>query len=466
MVAPNLPDKWDHETEVLIIGAGTAGLPCAIVAAESGAKVTLLESMTICGGSGSLIAAGGGFAGTEWQKKAGIKDSPDLFYKDGVAAGGVPELWRVYADNQLDTYKWLSSLGIKPWTDELAMPPGHKVERLHWYRGAAAMKRIEERARELPNIEILLQHRARRLIRHPITGRIVGAEVEKGNKTLSFRGAKAVVLTTGGFGRNREMLQEYGERYVHCIPNMAPGLFGDGLKMALDVGAATKYIGHAVVGSLPVCDTTRCDKGHYIVCWGGIVVNLNGKRFYDESCPKGYYGMLYDAGLDEPEGQMFIVYDAKIRKHPVAEDSASHAKEYSADTFEELAKAAGIKDSAAFAATVQKYNEDIESEGYDTVLGRKYLQSVYGAPLALDVPPYYAIKCHTSLTSMKGGVKINTRCQVVDNYGDVIPGLYAIGEVTGGLVGKETYLGGLMWPASMTFGRLVGRSVAFEAALG
>lgn len=462
MVAPNVPDKWDHETEILIIGAGTAGLPCAIVAAEAGAKVTILESMTICGGSGSLIAAGGGFAGTDWQKRKGIKDSPDILYKDGVEAGGVPELWRVYADNNLDTYKWLASLGIKPWSDELAMPPGHTVERLHWYRGAAAMKRIEERARELPNIEILLQHRARRLVRNPATGRILGAEVEKGNKTLRFRGLKAVILTTGGFGRNREMLKEYGERYVDCIPNMAPGLFGDGLKMALDVGAATKFIGHAVVGSLPVCDTTRTDKGHYVVCWGGIVVNLNGKRFYNEACTGNYYGMLYDAGIDQPEGQSIIVYDSKIRKHPVALDSASASKEYVADTLEELAKMVGIKDPGALAATVQKYNDDIESEGYDTVLGRRYQQSVFGEPVTLDAPPYYGIKCHTSLTSMKGGIRINTRCQVVDNYGDVIPGLYAIGEVTGGLVGKGTYLGGLYWPASMTFGRLVGRAVAFE----
>jgi fumarate reductase flavoprotein subunit len=462
MVALTAPDKWDHETEILIIGAGTAGLPCAIVAAEAGAKVTILESMMTCGGSGSLIAAGAGFAGTEFQKKAGVRDSPDNLYKDGVKAGGIPELWRVFADNQVDTYKWLTCLGIKPWTDELAMPPGHTVERLHWYRGAAAMKRIEERARELLNIQILLQHRARRLVRNPQTGRILGAEVEKSNKTLYFRGLKAVVLTTGGFGRNREMLKEYGERYVDCIPNMAPGLFGDGLKMALDMGAATKYIGHAVVGSLPVCDTTRTDKGHYIVCWGGIVVNLNGKRFYNEACTGNYYGMLYDAALDEPEGQSIIVYDSRIRQHPVALDSALASKEYVADTLEKLAATTGIRDPAAFVATVQKYNEDIESEGYDTVLGRKYQQSIYGTPLTLGSPPYYAIKCHTSLTSMKGGLKINTRCQVIDNYGDVIPGLYAVGEVTGGLVGKGTYLGGLMWPASMTFGRLVGRAVAFE----
>lgn len=462
MAAASVPDKWDHDTEVLIIGAGTAGLPCAITAAESGAKVTVLELTTITGGSGSLIFAGASFAGTEWEKKGGIKDSPDLLYKDGVAAGGVPELWRVYADNQVDTFKWLLSLGIQPDRDDFVMPPGHKVERLHFYKGAAAMQRIEERAREMKNIEILFEHRARRLIRDPFTGRILGAEVEKKSKMMTFRGTKAVVLTTGGFGRNRDMIAEYGERYIDCVPAMAPGHFGDGLKMALDVGAGTKHIGHAVVTSLPVCDTTKSDRPYFAISFGGVAVNLNGRRFYDESCPKGYYGNLTDAALDEPDGQMFIVYDSRIRNHPIVLPSVTTAKEYSADTWEELAKAAGIKDPALFAKTMEKYNEDIESEGYDTVFGRRYLQSVYGDPVMLDAPPLYAVKSHPSLTSFKGGIKINTRCQVIDNYGDVIPGLYAVGEVTGGLVGKGTYLGGLMWPASMTFGRLVGRSAAFE----
>lgn len=462
MVTPAVPDKWDRETEVLIIGAGTAGLPCAIAAAESGAKVIILELTTITGGSGSLIFAGASFAGTDWEKKAGVKDSPDLLYKDGVVAGGVPELWRVYVDNQVDTFKWLLSIGVKPYRDDFLMPPGHKVARLHHYKGAESMQKIEERARELKNIEILFEHRARRLVREPSTGRVLGVQVETKGKTMTFRSKKAVILTTGSFGRNREMIAEYGERYIDCVPAMAPGHFGDGLKMALDVGAATKHIGHAVVTSLPVCDTTKSDRSYFAIAFGGVAVNFNGKRFYDESCPKGYYGNLTDAVLDEPEGQMFIIYDTAVRNNPVVLPGVSSAKEYSADTWEDLAKTAGIKDPALFAQTVQKYNEDIEGEGYDTVFGRKYMQSVNGAPCVLNTPPFYAVKCHPSLTSFKGGIKINTRCQVIDNYGEVISGLYAVGEAAGGLVGKGTYLGGLMWPASMTFGRLVGRSVVFD----
>jgi len=128
---------------------------------------------------------------------------------------------------------------------------------------------------------------------------------------------------------------------------------------------------------------------------------------------------------------------------------------------EELAKNAGV-DPTGLAKTLEKYNEDIESEGYDTVFGRKTLASIHGEPMVLDKPPYYAVKCTASITSFKGGIKINSKCQPVNNYGEAIPGLYAVGEVTGGLFGKGTYLGGIMWPASMTFGRLAGRSAAFE----
>jgi fumarate reductase flavoprotein subunit len=463
MVGSNVPKEWDHETDVLIVGAGTAGLPAAIAAAEAGAEVTVLESTSRCGGSGSLIIAGASFAGTEWQRKAGVEDSPDLLYKDGVDAGGDPGLWRVYADNQVDTFNWLMSIGVKPWRDDFMKPPGFRLARLHHYKGAAAMEKIEARAKELKKIEILMQHRAQRLITDTETGRVLGVRINAKNKTFNFKARKAVVLATGGFGRNREMIKEYGERYIDCIPIMPPGHQGDGLKMALDLGAATKDIGHAVVSSLPVCVDTKSDRSFFTIVLGGILVNLNGRRFYNESCPVGYYGNMTDAAIDEPEGTFFAVYDDRIRSIPVVlEAGLETCKEYKGDTLEELAKTLGI-DPAAFAETVKKYNEDIESEGYDTVLGRKYLQGTVGPPpVTLDTPPYYAVKCKPSLTSFKGGIKINTRCQVVNNYGEIIPGLYAIGEVAGGLIGKDTYLGGLMWPASMTFGRLVGRNVAFE----
>jgi len=439
---------------------GTAGLPAGAAAAEAGVKATILEVTRISGGSGNVVAMGASFAGTDVQKKQGIEDSPALHYRDGVeVAHGDPYLWREYTDHELDTYNWFKQMGIYPTTDKLLTLPGHNAPRLHRYLGASVMKTIEKYARD-KGAEILFEHRATRLITDPQTGRVLGAKVRVKDWTRNFKAKRAVILTTGSFGRNKEMVKEYGSRYADCIPLMAQGHLGDGLRMALDLGAATSHIGDAVVASLAVCTTTHAHRALIAVWNGAIAVNKDGKRFYNECCPKGYYGELTDAGMDQPGKVYWIVYDEKIRNAAGVDEMKKH-KEFKADTFEQLAKLARIEPKG-FVTTVEKYNGDIDSEGYDTVLGRKTITFVHGTPVKIDKPPFYAIKCETSITSFKGGVKINTQGQVVNNYGEVIPGLYAAGEVTGGLFGKGIYLGGTNWPAAMTFGRIAARNAAAE----
>lgn len=457
-----VPKEWDYTTDVLVVGGGTAGLPAGAAAAQAGAKATILELSTICGGSGNVIMVGASFGGTDIQKKQGIEDSPELRYRDGVeVARGEPELWRVYVDHELDTYNWFKEMGIYPWTEELLALPGHSAPRLHRYRGKPVMEAIEKYARD-KGAEILLEHRATRLIADPTTDRVLGARVVvKGKTVKNFKARKAVILTCGSFGRNKEMVREYGSRYADCIPLMAPGHLGDGLKMAFELGAATSHIGDSVVASLAACTTTHYDKALLAVWKGGIAVNVNGERFYDESCPKGYYGLLTDAGLDQPGKVYWIVYDEKIRNAAGVEEMEKH-KEFKADSIDKLAEAAGINPKG-LVATVEKYNSDIDSEGYDTVFGRKHQTFIHGDPVKLDTPPFYAIKCETSITSFKGGLKINSRCQVINVYGEPIPGLYAAGEVTGGLFGEGIYLGGTNWPAAMTFGRVAGRNAAAES---
>ena len=189
---------------------------------------------------------------------------------------------------------------------------------------------------------------------------------------------------------------------------------------------------------------------------GAVAVNVFGKRFCDESCPRGDYGELGDAGLDQPDGIYWLVYDSKIRKAVKEITEVERFHEFKSDTFRALAQSSGM-DPEGFINTMQQYNSDLKSKGSDSVFGRKTLTHPHGKPPVLDAPPYYAIKCITTLSSMRGGLKVNPSCQVLDNYGDIIPGLYAAGEVTGGLFGKGVYLGGVLWPASMTFGRLAGQ---------
>lgn len=462
MTETRIPDKWDHEADVVVVGAGTAGLPAATEAALLGCKATVLELTRVCGGSGNFVTVGASFAGTDWQRKAGVlDDSPEELYKDGVEiAGGSPEMWRVYRDHQMDTYNWLNQLGVTPTQPELVGGPGQRKLRGHRYHGRTAMKAIEKNARD-SGVEILYGHRAKRLITNPQTNRVLGLMVSVKGAMKSFKAKRAVILATGGFGRNPELVMEYGAHFIDCVPVMAKGHVGDGLKMAMDLGAATKDIGQAVKASLPVCVKRKAHTGIVSIFNGAITVNLHGNRFYNESCPTGYYGHLTQAALDQPDKILFIIYDSKIRKIPLVNHGIGKNREFKSDTIEGLANAAGI-DPGRLVETITKYNGDLDSEGYDTVFGRRKASGDFGTLTPLDTPPFYAIKCMPSLTSFKGGIKINSLCRVMNWYGEIIPGLYAAGEATGGLFGKGIYIGGIMWSGAMTFGRIAGSNAALE----
>jgi fumarate reductase flavoprotein subunit len=293
---------------------------------------------------------------------------------------------------------------------------------------------------------------------------VVGIKVVMGEKTKYFKAKQGVILATGGFGHNLEMVAEFAPHLVDIIPIMPASHRGDGLKMAMAIGAATRDIGSAVTPSWPICS-----EKHVGALWaifkGGILVNKDGKRFHDESsyvvCRMDY-SPLTGIAMKQPGGVYWIVYDEKIRAD-VGKDWEYHlthyiarCKEYKADKVEELAKAAGI-DPQGLKETVEKYNNDIETVGYDAAFGREYLLKPWYPVVKIKNPPYYAIKCKTSTDSLKGGLKINARAQVVDQFGEVIPGLYAAGEVTGGLHPKA-YLLGVMTTSSMTFGIIAGRN--------
>ena len=467
MAVIEIPKEWDHEADVIIAGGGTAGLPAAIVVAEAGLKATLLELMPACGGSFNMVAGDVAIAGSDDQKAAGIEDSPDIFYQDLInICGADPEIARAYVANQLDAYRMLKEQGVK-WPCVNALP-GHSRPRglKSSGMGPQMVKALEDRAREA-GVEILFNHRAIRLITDPQTGRVIGLKVSVKDEAKNFKAKRAVILATGGFGRNREMIAEYTPEMVDCIPKMPVGHLGDGLKMALEVGAATKDIGAAVAPSWPVCVETHSSALRALFS-GGIMVNVDGKRFHEESCSEGFYGPMAKAGMRQPGGVYWVVYDESIIKTMRHESTEvefadiEKCKQYQADTIEGLAKSAGI-DAKGLKETMDKYNGDIDREGYDTVFGRKHQFGLERPLVKIDTPPFYTVKCLTSITSLKGGLKINAHSQVVNQYGEVIPGLYAAGEVTGGLH-TNTYLLGVMSSGAMTFGIIAGRNAVKEPA--
>ncbi len=457
-----VPKKWDYEADIVVAGAGTAGLPAAIEAADAGAKVVVLEILPHCAPSLALINVGPAFAGTDVQKELGIKDSPAEYYKDGIELGkGDPAIWRAFADNQLETYYWCQKIGMN-FGKDLFAPPSHRIKRGLWKKGVEMVRVLEKNAKE-KGVDIKFSHRATRLITDPTTGRVMGVKVKvKDKEEQNFKAKKAVIIATGSFGRNREMVAEYGPNFLDWLPTMAHGHLGDGLKMALDVGAATKDLGHAVSGSFSVDVESKTGLMTFVGYAGGILVNVNGKRFADESERVRFYGLVAEDGMKQPGHAWFSIMDHKMKTTTLRPQMLHKAVPVQGNTLEELAKKLGI-DPTGLKQTVDKYNKDIDTLGYDSELDRRTLEGCEGKPLKLDTPPFYGFKCTGATSSFKGGLKINGKAQIVNNYGEVIPSLYAAGEATGGLWGHDgTYLPNTMVSASMTFGRIAAKNAVKE----
>jgi fumarate reductase flavoprotein subunit len=457
--------QWTQEADVVIIGAGTAGLPAAVATYDKGASVLVLEAWK-SGSASSLpfIAGGTPFAGTDWQKKLGIEDSPDILCEEAVRiSGGRHDLWRTIADNQLEFYDWIKSIGAEP--EDLYIVVGHPVKRVvHFKGGGPNLLRLLRKSVQDKGIEILQNHRAERLIQDPETRRVIGVAAKTDGKIVNFRAKKAVIITTGGFVQNPELVREYGPDYVGLVPTAPPSHQGDGLKMAMEIGAATEGIGLAVCPSMSMCVETK----HPVTMggWGAIYVTTQGKRWTDErasdtGCYTAGYKKLFSI---EPGGDHFVVYDQAMRDG-APPTHYNKDKVVVADTIEELEKKLGIP-AGGLKSTIEEYNSDIDKYGTDKKFGRVKRSNIadIGEPLMkVENPPFYAIVCKVCLTSMKGGLKVNVRGQLIDQLGNVIPGVYAAGEVAGGLQGIPAhYYTGHMTINAFTYGRLVGKYAADE----
>lgn len=454
-----IPQKWDGEADIVVIGAGNAGLPAAITAREKGASVIVLEAWT--GPASSLAMIGGGtlFVGTDLQKKEGVDDSVDKCLKEVLQLiGGRPEIWKALLERNVEVYEWLKSLGAKP--VGLFHSPGHGERRAHRFEGHGArlLKILRDAAVE-KGAKLLFEHRAEQLIMDAAKGRVIGVRAKHKDKLLNFKAKKAVIITTGGFAQNKDMVQEYGPHYTACVPATPPTHWGDGLKMAMAIGAGTYGLGLAVCPSTSVCDVTK----NITIMWnqGGILVNMEGKRWANELGGKPYGAFMGELLLVQPDGSHRVIYDDKIRQEASAEDY-KRIKEFKADTIEELAKLIDL-DPKALAATVKEYNDNIDKYGYDTKFGRKMWGGLHGTdPIPkVDTPPFYGIKAKVSLSSLKGGIKIDTKAHALDLFDKVIPGLYAAGEVAGGLQSHVNHY----YPSSLTLFAFVFGRIAAETAV-
>lgn len=446
--------------DVIVLGGGLAGCAAALAAAQGGAKVVQLEKQADIGGSTVLSAGLSAYACTAEQKAQGIDDSVELLRQDIIDSGfglGNTELIDLYCDNQEETYRWLTGLGVE--YGHVHAAAGQSVPRSHPTNTRRMLELLTVEAAKL-GAELRTNAPAHRLDR--VDGRVIGVHLSDGELIE----ANAVVLATGGFSQNRELLERFAPQMRLSHQAGGPGNVGDGLRMAWDLGADvidTPYI-KGTYGVYPYEHPGEHGTGIHAIYKGGIAVNWAGERFVDESLP---YKVVGDANLLQDKGQSVQIFDSKVME---ATDSSVAIFDFAgrresgilveADTIEELAERIGLP-VAVTLATVAKYNRRIDS-GEPDELGRVHLSGQVGTIFPLASPPYFGHISGTVVLATYCGLAVDTNMQVHNVYREPIDGLFAAGEIIGGFHGGG-YMTGTSIGKSGIFGRIAGKRAAERA---
>ncbi|MFH5824559.1 FAD-dependent oxidoreductase [Georgenia sp. AZ-5] len=452
------------ELDLLVIGAGIAGLTVATSAAELGLDVGLIEKTSAIGGSSAMSGGWFAFTGTAEQEARGIHDSLDQFRRDLLEVGAHRNdraLVDAYLDNQLDTYGWLKEHGVE--FGEVEISSGQSAPRGHSTRIREVLTSLHKDFQERGGATFF-NHRARWLVRDEVNG-VRGVEVDTPDGPVVMYARRGVVIAAGGFSRSQELLAVFAPEQLAAIPYGGLGNTGDGLRMAWRVGAGLADMS-SISGTYGSHPETTDDQHELLTSFymGGIIVNSHGKRFIDESLD---YKTLGSAVLTQPQGLAFQIFDASVRakshrgialKDMDTLEDLGHL--FKADTLEDLAAIAGIERDG-LVRTVERYNAAVRGESADEV-GRTHLCNGVGALMPIETGPFYAYPAKTLMTTTYGGLTITPQGQVTDVAGEVIEGLYAVGEVTGGFHGAA-YMTGTSLGKGAVFGRIIARHIATSA---
>jgi fumarate reductase flavoprotein subunit len=414
-----------EKVDVIVIGSGLAGLTAALSAVENGAKVVLLEKERTLGGD-SILATGSLYlGGTSVQKAAGINDAPDAFYKDEMAASGGrrdPVQTRMVADLGGQLVDWLTSQGLK-FEPKVMATMGSAAPRQHHTVGYSPVliSTLAQSARK-KGVRILTQTKANRLL-DGTHAQIMGIEATQRNGTPIQYLAPAVILASGGFGANPELLRKFCPRQADAIWAASPAETGDGLVMALNEGADTVDID--VPWLTPTVEVnTKTMITSNVLSKGGILVDSKAQRFTDEPASYEATSQAVLNVLKTGEPFVYEIYDSNV--NDLVYLIAAYVKQgiaLQAPTIEELAKKVGL-DPQSLTKTVADYNDGLEKN--QDKFGRK----IFGHKL--EKGPFGCIKVKPGTIMTPGGLKIDGQIRVVKKDGGVVPGLYAAGEVTGG----------------------------------
>ncbi|PIE05231.1 MAG: flavocytochrome c [Spirochaetales bacterium] len=450
----------EDTADVIIVGAGGAGLSAAIRATEAGADVIVMEKLPFVGGNTLISGAEYAAPGNWIQKKEGIEDSPEIFVNDLTVAGGKQELIRTLADNALDGAIWLrDDVGVV-WEDELMFFGGHSVKRSLIPLGASGKEiitKLKAKAKEL-GITVYTDARVTKLLTEG--NAVVGVEAQGSEKNYVVKG-KAVVLTTGGFGSNIEMRKKANpEIDEKILSTNSSGSTGDGIILAQELGA--DVVDMKEIQLYPICDPLSGallyvdDTRLY---QRTIMVNKEGKRFVEELGTRYEISMAMKAQSD---GYGYELWDqaaadfSKIKEnHPAEIDYLlENNLLVIADTLEECADHFGI-DKDVFLKTVETWNGYVD-KGVDPDFNKR------GTLHKVETGPFWMIKAVPAVHHTMGGIVINPKAQVLRADGSVIKGLFAAGEVTGGVHGNNR-LGSAAIADITVFGIIAGENAAAMA---
>lgn len=436
-------------TDVVVIGAGGAGLSAALEVKHGGKEVIIVEKMPMVGGN-TLRATGGiNGAGTSVQKALGIEDSVEVHYEDTMKGGyekNDPVLVKTMTENAAGSIEWLISLGAD--LSDVGRLGGATNDRAHRPTGGAPVgshiiKVLKENV-EKENIEVLLETTATEILYEDNQVKGIVAKDKDGNEfTIE---ASAVIVATGGFGANSEMVSELNSALKGFGTTNHAGATGDGIVMATAIGADVVQMEEIQTHPTVIPNNgymiTEAVRGN-----GAILINREGKRFINEITTRD---VVSEAILDQEKQTAFLFFDGTVKESLKAIDGyIKQGFTTEGETIEELAEKLGIN-GENLKATVDTYNGYVDAKE-DKDFARPDM------PRKLEKATYYAIEVGPAVHHTMGGLRINEKAQVLNAEGNVISGLYAAGEVTGGVHGGNR-LGGNALADIVTFGRIAGMS--------
>lgn len=447
---------------LIIVGAGMAGLCAAAEAAAQGASVLVLEKEKDFGGSSLLSGRYMAFAGTDLQQKEGIKDKSEFLVEDMLMVGegkNEIELVAAYGAHQYETYEWLVSKGVE--FHKVQAVSGHSVPRGHTITPQQAITALYEAAAESGTVTFKTEAAVRRLLKDR-TGRVSQVVFGNAGKTETAAAENGVLLTSGGFSRSEDLLENFAPHLSGAIRIGGKGNIGDGIKLASEQGAWLRDFPFlkGTYGFHPTADGPR--KSQALAFYkGAIIVNKFAERFVNESIS---YKLIGTEALKQPDQVTYQIWDQTIMDQGVPGDALYDFEKLlslglieKAETLEKLAEVIQVP-AETLKMTVEDYNEDVEN-GEDRKFGRTALTHHFGTPAPLRTAPFYAMHTTVAMLATYAGVSVDKSAQVLNVFNEPIEGLYAAGEIAGGFHGAGYMTGSSLGKAAI-FGR-----IAVQAAL-